>query len=112
MATSKIDRAAFALLSEYSALYKKRYGSSPVVNKYKEKWAMISLVEDFSSEGVVDTLEYYFRLNKDGHPLNWFYNNFSTLYNSRLAAEKDAKIREETRKRTQELRVEYLNDVS
>lgn len=111
MAKSKAETAAYTLISDYICLYKQRYGIPPLINKYKEKWAMISLVEDFGQEEVNKTLQYYFRLTKDGHPLNWFFNNYSSLHSSRLDSEKDAKIREEQRRRTQELRAEYLNGI-
>lgn len=111
MAKSKAEVAAYALISDYTCLYKQRYGIPPLVNKYKEKWAMTSLVEDFGPEEVNKTLEYYFRLGKEGHPLNWFFNNYSSLHSSRLESEKDAKIREEQRRKTQELRAEYLNGI-
>jgi len=111
VAASKLDKDSYSLLSEYSRLYQERYGSKPVVNKYKEKWAMNSLIEDFGKEEVLETLVYYFKLSKDRHPINWFYNNFSTIYNSRISIEKDDKIRSEARKKTQQLRAEYLNVV-
>lgn len=109
MAKSKNETAAYALISDYVCLYKNRYGITPLVNKYKEKWAMLSLVEDFGSEEVNKTINYYFNINKEGHPLNWFYNNFSTVHSSRLAAERDKELRAQQRKKTQELRAEYLN---
>ena len=111
MATSKKDKDAYALLSEYIRLYKNRYHSDPVVNKYKEKWGMSSLVEDFGVDAVSDTLNYYFKINREGHSLPWFYNNFSTVHMSRLAAEKDDKIRAAAREKTRQLRAEYLNGV-
>jgi hypothetical protein len=51
-------------------------------------------------------------LTKDMHPLSWFVNNFSSLHISRIGAEKDAMLRSEQRRKTQELRAEYLNGVS
>lgn len=109
MARTKNETAAYALISDYVCLYKNRYGVPPLVNKYKEKWAMISLVEDFGAEEVGETISHYFNLNKEGHPLNWFYNNFSNIYSARIAAKKDEALREQQRKKTQELRAEYLN---
>lgn len=111
MAASKTDKDAFSLLSEYIRLYKSRYASAPILNKYKEKWGMASLVEDFGREEVEKTLNYYFKINREGHSLPWFYNNFSTVHISRLSAEKDDKIRSAARQKTQELRAEYLNGV-
>lgn len=106
------DKDAYLLLSKYSSLYEKRYGIKPVLNKYKEKWGMNSIIEDFGVEGVKKTMDYFFRLNKEGHSLSWFYNNFSTIHLSRLAAEKDDKIRSAARQKTRQLRAEYLNGLS
>lgn len=111
MAANKSDKDAFALLSEYSKLYQTKYGNAPVLNKYKEKWGMSSLVEDFGRDGVSQTLTYYFKINREGHSLSWFYNNFSNIHLSRLASEKDAKIRAEAREKTKQLRAEYLNGI-
>jgi hypothetical protein len=112
MARSNSDKEAYSLISEYVRLYREKYGVSPTINKYKEKWAFISLAEDFGYEGVDKTLGYYFKLTKDMHPLGWFVNNFSTLHISRMNSEKDAMLRADQRKKTQELRAEYLNGVS
>lgn len=111
MARSKYEKTAFALLSDYVCLYKNRYGVPPLVNKYKEKWAMISLVEDFGAEDVANSLEYYFKTIKEGHPLNYFYNNFSSIHSSRISAERDNRIRAEQRKMTEKLRAEYFNGI-
>lgn len=111
MAASSVDKDAFALLSEYLRLYELRYKKKPIVNKYKEKWGMSSLVDDFGKEDVSSTLKYYFKINREGHSLSWFYNNFSTVHLSRLAAEKDDKIRAAAREKTRQLRAEYLDGI-
>lgn len=112
MAASKSDKEPYALLSEYSKLYQLRYKQAPILNKYKEKWGMSSLIEDFGKDGVLDTLHYYFKINREGHSLSWFYNNFSTIHSSRLSAEKDDKIRAAAREKTRQIRAEYLNGIS
>lgn len=112
MARSSAEKEAYSLLSEYSKLYKNKYGTIPLINKYKEKWAMLSLVEDFGREEIEIDLHHYFKLIKDGHPLGWFYNNFSSLHLSRVSSEKDDILRAQQRKKTQELRAEYLNGLS
>jgi hypothetical protein len=106
------DKDAFALLSKYTALYKQKYGNAPIVNKYKEKWAMISLVEDFGQDAVLQSLKYYFKLNREGHSLSWFFNNFSNIHSSRLSSEKDDMIRREQRAKTLKIRAEFMNGVS
>ena len=111
MAASKNDKEAYSLLSEYSALYKLKYGQAPILNKYKEKWGMLSIIEDFGVDGVSKTLKYYFKINRDGHSLSWLYNNFSNIHLSRLASEKDDRIRAAAREKTRQLRAEYLNGI-
>lgn len=112
MAANKNDKDAYSLLSEYAQLYWERYSQPPIINKYKEKWGMSSLVEDFGRDGVSKTLIYYFKTNREGHSLPWFYNNFSSIHLSRLASEKDDKIRAAARTKTRQLRAEYLNGIS
>ena len=111
VATSK-DKESYSLLSSYIGLHRDKYGASPVINKYKEKWAMQSLIDDFGVEEVESSLSYYFKLPKENHPLTWFFNNFATIHIARLNAEKDAKIRAAARQKTYELRAEDLNGLS
>lgn len=112
MAASKNDKEVYLLLSKYSSLYEAKYGHKPILNKYKEKWGMASIIEDFGVDPVKETLEYYFRLSKEGHSLPWFYNNFSTVHTSRLSSEKDDRMRAVAREKTRQLRAEYLNGLS
>lgn len=112
MAGSKLDKDAYAILSQYIKLYSSKYGTNPIVNKYKEKWAVQSLIDDFGIDEVNQIMQYYFKLPKDGHTLNWFYNNFSSLYTSKKSIDSDNIVRANARKKTQELRAEYLNGLS
>jgi hypothetical protein len=106
------DKDSYTLLSSYISLYRDKYGNSPIINKYKEKWAMASLIEDFGITNIQNGLEYYFKLNKEGHSIGWFFNNFSTIHSSRLSAERDAMIRSEQRMKTMQIRAEFINGVS
>lgn len=102
-------KTSYIVLSEYSTLYEKKYKVKPNLNKYKEKWAIASLIEDYGSDTVFKMLEYYFVLSKEGHPLVWFYNNFDQLVKANKENEQDAKNRAERRAETARLRQEYLN---
>jgi uncharacterized protein YktA (UPF0223 family) len=101
--------AAFGILAHYEKCYEKKYGKKPLLNKYKEKWGAISLLDDFGKEKVIIGIEYYFKLNKDGHPLGWLFNNFDIVYNSYESNIKDEKLRAERRAQTAKLKQEYLN---
>ena len=101
--------AAFALLSYYAKAYSLKYGKEPTINKYKEKWAAASILDDYDVETAKNVIDYYFKLSKDGHPLNWLLNNFEDVLQSYTSALKDEKIREERRKETARLRQEWLS---
>ena len=103
---------AFELIATYQSLYQQKYNRPIQVNKYKEKWAASDLIEDFGFETVTNTLVYYFKTSKDNHPITWFYNNFDTLNDNRIAQEKDDILRAERRKQTQQIVMEYRNGVS
>lgn len=108
-----LDKAAFSLLSEYKALYRNRYGYTLDINKYKEKWGMKSLVEDFGQERVSEILTYYFnKSSKDRHPLSWFYSNFDTLLQAKRSQDKDIEIRKQRRLEMNKIRQEYVNGFS
>jgi predicted N-acyltransferase len=48
-------------------------------------------------------------MQKEGHPLNWFYNNFDVLLDRINDSEKDQQLRKERRAQTALLRQEWLN---
>lgn len=107
--TKDIERLAFILLGTYGKLYESKYGKKAVVNKYKEKWAAASLIEDFGEDDVVETLNYYFKTSKDNHPLNWFYNNFDSLFSANKDYKRDIELRQQRRLETAKIRQEFLN---
>ena len=100
------DRAssAFAMLSYFSNKWKTKYGKSLAINKYKEKWAMASLIEDFGEDDVEKAIDYYFNLNKEGHPLVWFYNNCDNILKTLTDKEQDDKLRAERREQMKKLK--------
>lgn len=105
------DRAslAFTLLSYYSTKYKARYNKQPNINKYKEKWAAADILDDFSLDEAKNIIDYYFTLSKDGHPLNWLFNNFDKLKQTMNDNAEDKRLRAERRKQLAKMREEWLN---
>lgn len=101
--TKDQSSAAFAMLAYYANKYKNRYGKPLPINKYKEKWAMAQLVDDFSEENIEKAIDYYFTLHKEGHPLNWFYNNCDSLIKALTDKERDDRLRAERRVMTQQI---------
>ena len=105
------NKEPYILLTIYMALYEQKYGKKPRINKYKEKWAVSSLFEDYSHDTVYECLDYYFRGAKDGHPLTYFFFNFEQIKAMMDDQHKDEQMRLERRKKTQDLVKEYLNGV-
>lgn len=107
--TKDVAKIAFAMLSYYASKYKTRYGKTLEINKYKEKWAMASLVEDFGEDRVEKAIDYYFTLTKEGHPLVWFYNNCDAIIKTLTDKEQDDKLRAERRAKMRRLKEEFYN---
>ncbi len=106
--TKDLAKLGFAVLGYYSKAYESRYGVVPTINKYKEKWAAVSFVEDYGLDTVYLVIDYYFRLPKD-HSISGLFNNFDSLLNAHKSNEQDEKLRAERRAETARIRQEFLN---
>jgi hypothetical protein len=93
-------KLAYGLVSLYSVLYKEKYKKAPVVNKYREKWAMQDVIDSLSYDRAKVLLEYYFTLDRAGHPLAWFFYNFEKLDLILTQKEEDKTRRELIRAKT------------
>lgn len=92
------NQLPYVLLTDYINLYKERYGKAPRINKFREKWAMQDVIDSVGYDHAKELLTYYFKTNKLGHPLNFFYNNFDRMDIFMENSEKD----KETRRRLME----------
>ena len=99
--TKEDAKQAYALVSLYIALFKSKYNKQPMVNRYREKWAMQDVIDTVGYERARELLEYYFKCNKIGHPLNWFLYNFDRLDDMMIQSTKDKTLRSTLRKKTQ-----------
>lgn len=106
MAVNKQAQQANALLTQYTNLYEGRYKTKPTINRYKEKWAMIDVIESVGYDRAKDILEYYFKMTRTGHPLQWYFYNFDRLDETMRDKEKDeekrAALRAATKARVEE----------
>ena len=101
---------AYALVSLYIALYKTRYNKNPIVNRYREKWAMQDVIDTVGFERGKELIEYYFKCNKPGHPLNWFLYNFDKLDDTLIESTKDKNRRKVLREQTKIMVEQELNE--
>lgn len=104
--TKDNSKLCYGLLNYYMKLYTIKYGRKPVVNLYKEKWAMNDVIDSIGYDRAKELLDYYFHVNNPNHSLTWFYYNFDRLDEMLQKSEEDklrrAKIREKTKKMVEE----------
>ena len=93
-------KLAYGLVSLYCSLYKKHYNRPPVVNKYREKWAMNDVIDTVGYDRAKELLEYYFNITRSSHPLDWFFYNFEKLDIALKEKDNDKNKRELIRSRT------------
>ena len=103
-------KQAYALVSLYIALYKNKYNKAPMVNRYREKWAMQDVIDTVGFNRAKELLEYYFKCSKMGHPLNWFLYNFDKLDANLTGTIEDREYRQELRRKTKMLVEQELNE--
>jgi len=83
------EKEPYVLIGLYLSLYKEKYNKSLTINKFREKWAMHDVIESVGFERAKELLIYYFATNKQGHPLNFFYNNFDRIDSLNKEIKKD-----------------------
>ena len=108
MAKAAEAKQPYALLSLYEKLYSDKYKKTARLNKFKEKWAMQDVIESVGYDRARELLEYYFRVTKQGHPLQWFFYNFDRLDDMLLQSEEDAQRRKKLREATKRMVEETL----
>ena len=108
--TKEDAKQAYALVSLYIALYKNKYNKAPMVNRYREKWAMQDVIDTVGFNRAKELLEYYFKCSKMGHPLNWFLYNFDKLDANLTGTIEDREYRQELRRKTKMLVEQELNE--
>jgi hypothetical protein len=100
------EKEPYVLISLYQTLYKERYNKVPQMNKFREKWAMQDVIDSVGYDRAKELLTYYFKLNKNGHPLQFFYYNFDRMDTFKKEIEKDKESRrlllQETKKMVEE----------
>ena len=100
------EKEPYVLITLYQTLYKERYNKVPQMNKFREKWAMQDVIDSVGYERAKELLAYYFKLNKNGHPLQFFYYNFDRMdvFNKEIEKDKESRrlLLQETKKMVEE----------
>lgn len=103
-------KLAYGLVSLYCVLHKQIYNKTPIVNKYREKWAMQDVIDSVGYDRAKQLLEYYFKMGKTSHPISWFFYNFEKLDLALQQAEEDKSRRELIRAKTKAMVEERDNE--
>ena len=91
------------MITLYQSLYKDKYGRVPTINKFREKWAMQDVIDSVGFDRARQLLEYYFTLNKNGHPLQFFFYNFDKMDSIKVESDKDKEKRKLLLEQTKKL---------
>ena len=103
-------KQAYTLVSLYISLYQNKYKKHPVVNRYREKWAMQDVIDTVGFERAQELLTYYFKCKKPGHDLYWFLYNFDRLDDVLSKTQEDKTRREKLRQQTKNLVEQESNE--
>lgn len=97
------EKQPYILITLYQSLYKDKYGRVPTINKFREKWAMQDVIDSVGFDRAKLLLEYYFTLNKNGHPLQFFFYNFDKMDSIKVESDKDKEKRKLLLEQTKKL---------
>ena len=103
-------KLAYGLVSLYCSLYKETYNKQPIVNRYREKWAMQDVIDSVGYDRARILLDYYFKITKSGHPISWFFYNFEKLDLTLQQTDEDKTRRELIRSKTKTMFEERDNE--
>lgn len=85
---------AHALLSLYESNYHTKYGKKPVINRFRDKWGMLDIIETVGYSRGRELVNYYFRTQRPRHPLSFLFNNYDVLNTAYDQAEQDKIVRQ------------------
>lgn len=107
--TQKTDKQqAHSLISLYELLYTNRFKRKPQINRWRDQWGFLSMLEDLGYERAREVLEQFFNIKRPDKSLSALFNNYDRIDESmRLKAEDEkerARLRRETAKKVEEWR--------
>jgi hypothetical protein len=102
VAQATLNKQANALVTMYLSEFKGKYNREPVVNRYREKWGFLSMIEDLGYERAQEVIRFYFTTGRVGHPVNALLNNYDRLHKVMSEIAEDEANRERLRRETEE----------
>lgn len=103
MATDAVvNKQANGLYTLYQKKYTEKYGRGPNGNRYRAKWGIRDMLEDYSYDDCKKIVEYYFRTGKQGHSIDFLLTNYDRVFEFMTERMEDERKREELRKQTEQ----------
>lgn len=102
MAQETTVRLANALVTRYIKNYTEKYKTTPTINRYREKWGFVDMIEDLGYDRCKEIIDYYFKTEKQGHPVFFLLQNYDKINGFYNEKQEDERKRAELRKRTAE----------
>lgn len=100
--TATLNKQADELLNLYVSLYVDKYGKSPTINRFKQRWAFKDMIADYGLAPSKSVVEYYFSTGRVGHPMEYLLYNYDKLHRIMVDIKQDEVKREEIRRETEE----------
>jgi hypothetical protein len=99
---AKQDTRPYALIDLYALLYQQKMKRKASVNKYRDKWGFMDMLDALDYERSVEVVQYYFTLERADYPLIYLFSNFDRLDVQIKARDEDRANRRKLMKQTQE----------
>ena len=100
------SQQAHALISAYEKRFADKYNYKPIMNRFKYRWGFDSMIKDLGYTRAEDVIEFYFRTERIGHPVDYLLYNYEKLNEIKTASDLDdderCKIRAATKLRVAE----------
>ena len=99
---TKVKRAAL-LFDKYVDIFEAKYpGVDSKVNKFRDKWGFLDMLEDVGNLRSVEIIEYYFSTPRRGHPIQYLLYNYDKINLIMRELADDVVKREELRLSTEQ----------
>jgi hypothetical protein len=102
-----VAKQAYALISLFEKVFQEKYSRKPQINRFREKWGFQDMIADLGYDDARETIQYYFRTGKQGHPVSFLLQNYDKVFQFMEEKKRDeaerAALRRETEKRVREM---------
>jgi ribosomal protein S15P/S13E len=99
-AQNAVAKQAYALITLFEQCFEKKYHRKPQINRFREKWGFQDMVTDLGYSAARETVEYYLKTGKQGHPVAFLLQNYDKVNQFMEEKKRDEANRAELRKQT------------